>query len=146
LGRTVADIDAEFGPAIRPMVAAMVSGYHQLEARLAKIELRQAGVRNLAREGRIAAIVADAAALGGCSTDEILSPARHQELFRTRAAIAWAARETTGHSQLRIARALGRHHTSIMNQLRRAEALRESDPEFRWLADRLVEAAGRRAA
>lgn len=75
----------------------------------------------------------------GLRADDIRGPRRFRLLFRARAAVCWLARRLTGQSLPRIAALLGdRHHTSVLNAIARAEALRASDPAFRRMTDRLV--------
>lgn len=71
----------------------------------------------------------------------ILGPRRTAELSRVRFAVCWVAVHELGASAHAVAKLLGsRHHTTILSALRRAEALRDTDPAFRALTDRLVAA------
>ncbi|HEX7821067.1 MAG TPA: helix-turn-helix domain-containing protein [Sphingobium sp.] len=74
----------------------------------------------------------------GVDFDLMISPARHQSLFRARAATTWLARERLHRSFPVIGAALGRRdHSSIMHQFARASELRQRDVEFRALVDRV---------
>ena len=70
---------------------------------------------------------------------DLLSQRRAQKLAYGRFAIMWAAKALTPYSYPQIARALGGYdHTSIMYGCRRADELRDSDPDFRTLSDALL--------
>lgn len=70
---------------------------------------------------------------------DITGERRSRPIVYGRYAVTWIARKTTRKSYPQIARAMGgRDHSTILNQLRRAEALREVDPAFRRLTDRLA--------
>lgn len=74
----------------------------------------------------------------GLSPNAIMGPRRTAVLFRARAAVCWLARALTSQSYPGIGLVLGgRHHTSVMAALSRAEELRERDPAFRMLTDKL---------
>ncbi|MDH7971755.1 helix-turn-helix domain-containing protein [Sphingomonas sp. AR_OL41] len=64
---------------------------------------------------------------------------RAQKLVRARAAAAWLARRGTTHSLPKIGAALGgRDHTMILYLVAKAEGLRDTDPAFRMVTDRLL--------
>jgi chromosomal replication initiator protein len=88
---------------------------------------------------RVPDIVRAVAFETGLKAADIYGPRRFLPLFRARAAVCWLARRLTRQSLARIAAVLGgRHHTSIMNAIAQAEALRAGDPAFRRMTDRLV--------
>ena len=77
------------------------------------------------------AIVADAADLFRITRTDILGPDRRHAVARARFAICWVARQTTTLSLSMIADRLGgMHHTSVLNAVERAEALRSTAPSF----------------
>ncbi|WP_160296750.1 helix-turn-helix domain-containing protein [Sphingomonas sp. ERG5] len=76
----------------------------------------------------------------GLPRADILGPSREARYFRARAAIAWVVRHALGFSMPRIAAVLGRpNHTTTLNQLRRAAVMRDRDPAFLMLTDKLIE-------
>lgn len=122
----------------------------RIDERLSRIEVRfgiDADYRRLQADPPIAAIVDDAAHRLGLGVREIVAPYRDASCAHARFAVAWAARRAIEACSLpRIGRALGgRDHTTILHALRRADALREADPDFRRLTDRLLAAAKARA-
>lgn len=66
----------------------------------------------------------------GKSASPALTPAR--------AAICWLGRYVLGWSTTPIGKRMGRHHSVVIYQSRRAFELRESDPAFKELTDRLA--------
>jgi chromosomal replication initiation ATPase DnaA len=95
----------------------------------------------------LAEIVVEAAFQVGVTVAGVLSDNRAKPLVRARFAAAWAARHALGYSHARIGAGLGRRdHTTILGALRRAEQMREKDPAFRRLTDRLLAAAEARKA
>lgn len=70
---------------------------------------------------------------------DLLSADRSASLFRARAAVCWLARELTPASLPQIGAILGgRDHSSILHACRRAADMRDRDPAFRRLTDRLT--------
>lgn len=70
---------------------------------------------------------------------DLLSGDRSPSLFRARAAVCWLARKLTAHSLPQIGAILGgRDHSTVLHACRRAADMRDSDPAFRRLTDRLV--------
>lgn len=60
-------------------------------------------------------------------------------LLRARSAVCWLARNLTSYSLEAIGLVLGgRDHSTIVNAIGRAEAMRARDPAFRMLTDRLL--------
>lgn len=70
---------------------------------------------------------------------ELLGPGRTDRLARVRFAVAWVARKHHGRSYPEIGRGLGnRDHTSMMNAVKRAEELIQTDPSFYALCETLA--------
>ncbi len=93
-----------------------------------------------ARLVSVAAIIAEVGYQMGLRRADIIGPVRTAPLTRARFAVAWLAREVTPASWHIIAHALGgRHHSTISSARRRGDALRQTDPAFRRLTDRLRE-------
>lgn len=106
--------------------------------RLGRVEDALAGLR--AGQGRIVnrMITFVCFAIGARPT-ELVSLRRSRHLAFGRFAIMWAATQLTNYSYPRIAEALGGFdHTTIIHGVRRAEQLRETDPDFRHLTDALI--------
>lgn len=117
-----------------------------LRQRVARLEHLVTGLRPADRAAQadqlVDAIVRDAAYLMGLQHYDIISGTRTGALVRARFAVAWTATNAHGCSTARVGRALGdRDHSTIINALRKAEKWRKSDPSFRYLTDRLLEAA-----
>lgn len=75
----------------------------------------------------------------GIARCDLIGGDRRKGLFRARAAICWVARRVTRASLPQIGAILGgRDHSSVVNACRRAADMRDSDPAFRCLTDRLV--------
>lgn len=86
----------------------------------------------------VADIVNQVAYEMGLHRCDLCSADRRQELFRARAAICWLARRLTRVSLPQIGGHLGgRHHSTVLSACRRAADMRESDPAFRRLTDRI---------
>lgn len=91
------------------------------------------------------AIVADAAYETGVAPDRIIGPDRTPPATRARFATTWTMRRATASSYAFIAGHLGgRHYTTLLHAVARADGLRASDPAFRTLTDRLLAAANER--
>jgi chromosomal replication initiation ATPase DnaA len=127
-------------------------GCAALEQRITDIEARLAGLnpveRSLIAEPTVAAIVADAALILGCSADDIAGRTPGSELAEARRAVAWAARHSTRYTRGRIGKALGgRDGSTIRELVARAERRRGEDGTFRLLTDLLLsKARDRRSA
>ena len=120
-----------------------------VERRLSDVEAVLAGLTpnevSLLRWQEVASIIAIAYDLTGVSPREILGAWREPRIIRVRAAVAWVARQVTGYSLPRIGDALGqRHHTTIINLIRKADILRAGDCHFRVLTDQLRQRAEER--
>jgi chromosomal replication initiation ATPase DnaA len=75
----------------------------------------------------------------GIARCDLVGGDRSKGLFRARAAICWVARRVTRSSLPQIGALLGgRDHSSVLHACRRAADMRETDPAFRCLTDRLV--------
>lgn len=95
-----------------------------------KIDMHRVGV---------SVIIGWAAFETGLPTPDLIGESRVAKLVRVRAAIAWVSSVALGKSCPQIGLLLGkRHHTTIMNLLRKAEFLRGRDPAFVLLTDRLL--------
>jgi len=107
-----------------------------LEQRLADVERQVAALSaRLATTSAgpaptLAEIITACCQAAGISVAAFLSAGRCQEFMLVRCAAALLARELTTASLPKVGRAFGgRDHTTVMNQLRRAEE-RRHDPEF----------------
>lgn len=88
----------------------------------------------------VSAVIGWTAFETGLAVDDILGDSRLAKLVRARAAIAWVAKLALGRSLGQIGLLLGnRHHTTVINLLRKAESLRGRDPAFVLLTDRLLD-------
>lgn len=87
---------------------------------------------------RIPDLVAEASAATGISIALIRSPSRARSIARARFAVAWAAGRGLGYSSARTARALQRDRTTISHAIRCADALRDTDPDFHRVSERLL--------
>jgi chromosomal replication initiation ATPase DnaA len=75
----------------------------------------------------------------GVTAPMILGDLRERKTSRARFAVYWVARRALGRSLPQIGAALNsRDHTTILHGLGRAEVMRDSDPAFRLLTDRLL--------
>ena len=84
-------------------------------------------------------LLAEASEATGLPISRIQGGERSRKIATVRFAIFWVMREYSGLSLPQIGRALGnRDHTTVMHACRRALVLRETDPEFRALCDRLA--------
>jgi len=75
----------------------------------------------------------------GLRPTEIIGPCRGGPIFRARCAVSLLAKMLTTRSLGQIGQVLGaRDHTTIINQLRRADEFMVTDPAFRLLLERVV--------
>jgi chromosomal replication initiation ATPase DnaA len=113
----------------------------RLEARIECLELAMAQVApSPAFDRSISAIIRAAAYEIGVRPSDVRGDSKRMPLPRARFAIAWVARAVHGYSAARIGRALGgRDHTTICHALARAAELRDCDPAFRRLTNRMEE-------
>lgn len=75
----------------------------------------------------------------GVTVAEIRAPGRDMRGIRARRAIAWLAYRLTGKGRQVIGDVIHRDKATIHHSLWRAEEMREADPAFRTLTDRLFE-------
>lgn len=88
----------------------------------------------------VAAMIDLAARLHDITVVRIMSDQQDKRCVHIRFAVFWTAREGLGYNLARIGRAVGgRDHSTIHYGLKRACALRVSDPGFRSLTDKLME-------
>lgn len=84
-------------------------------------------------------LLSETATAAGVQRPLIVSADRTAPVVRARFAYCWAASHGLGASSRAIGQALGsRSHPTILHALRRAEALRDADTDFRSLSDRLL--------
>lgn len=121
---------------MRPQISpAEREHIQQMVARVALRSLRPIGSRV-----RVTDVIGRVAYEMGVRRADLISADRSAGLFRARAAVCWLARQLTQTSLPRIGAHLGgRHHTSVLAACRRAADMRERDPAFRQLTDRLVQ-------
>lgn len=75
----------------------------------------------------------------GLRIEDLIAPSKRHPLVRARSAVAWVARRVTDRSLRQIGLALGgRDNSTILSLIAKAEGLRDSDPAFRMLTDRLI--------
>lgn len=118
--------------------AADIPEMSGLNRRVAVIEDILAGARE-AEQGIMERMIAFVCAATGLRPTELISNRRSRVQAHGRFAIMWAAKRLTRYSYPRIARALGGFdHSSVIHGCRRAEALRDEDPDFRALSDALI--------
>ena len=103
--------------------------------RLGRIEDALAGLR--ANQGRmIERIITFVCFATSIHPRDLLSERRKKCLAHARFAVMWGAKRLTDYSLPRIGQRLGGFdHTSVIHGLRRAEQLRETDQDFRFLTD-----------
>jgi len=89
----------------------------------------------------VSAIIADVAGALDIAPERILADDRRKVAFRARAAVVWVALMATPLDQTRIAGILNRDPSTISAAAARARDLRDADPTFRALTDRLLDAA-----
>ena len=88
-------------------------------------------------------LIQEASDATGISGARLRGGERSKRIAITRFAIIWTLREYSGMSLPEIGKTLGgRDHTTVMHACRRARALRETDPEFLALCDRLAGVVG----
>jgi chromosomal replication initiation ATPase DnaA len=75
----------------------------------------------------------------GVSIPEIVGHGRGERGVRARCAIAWLAYRLTGDGRKAIGDVIRRDPSAVFAMLRRADALRDTDPAFERLTDRLYE-------
>lgn len=100
------------------------------------------------RFGMTYELVKYAAALRDLTPDEVLAHTRSQSICQLRFAIIWALRQLNPkiYSYHQIKMALGYDdHTSIYNGYMRAVARRDTDHQFRYLTNRLLNFARSRS-
>jgi chromosomal replication initiator protein len=77
----------------------------------------------------------------GLSAEELIGDSRERRIARGRFAAVWLASTVCGRSLMGIGRALnGRDHSTIRNAISRAIEMRDSDPAFRQVTDKLATA------
>ena len=96
-------------------------------------------VASLDRSRPVPLTIGMAAFLFGVSRRQIVGAGRDAETVQARFAVIWAARTAFNVSHPRMARALGRDHSTIVVGFRRARQLRDSDPDFRVRSDALLQ-------
>ena len=83
-------------------------------------------------------LLVEASEATGIPVTRIKGGERAQPIATVRFAIIWVMREHSGLSLPQIGRAIGnRDHTTVMHACRRAKALRDTDPAFKALCNRL---------
>ena len=83
-------------------------------------------------------VVARVAFETGLKPHQIVGVTREQPFVRARMAICWFARAVLKRERALIGKILGRTAWSIDYNCRQAEILRERDPAFRMLTDKLL--------
>lgn len=124
------------------MSASTNQELRDLRERIARIELALGDQPHFVPmpDRSVTAIVRYAAYQMGLRAADIQGPTRSRPLFRARFAISWTARQIGRSSLTVIGEVLGgRDHTSIMNAVRRADELRERDPAFRMLTNKMLD-------
>lgn len=117
------------------------ASYAMFDARLRRLEDMLAG--SLPPETpklSLAGLIDDAGRQFGVSIPELKGDGRRVAATRARFAIAWVAKQATGHSAAAIGRALGdRDHSTIIHALGRADELRATEVSFRRASDQLLD-------
>lgn len=76
----------------------------------------------------------------GLSIEELIGESRERRISRGRFAIVWLASAVCGRSLMGIGRALGgRDHSTIRNAIARAAELRDADPAFKRVTDKIAD-------
>ncbi|NML88368.1 hypothetical protein HHL26_04720 [Sphingobium sp. TB-6] len=86
----------------------------------------------------IAALVERVAYETGLAKSDIRGRCRKHKLFRARAAVVWLAQRLTQMSSVHIGRLLERDHSTILHAAIKAEVMRETDPAFRRMTNRIL--------
>lgn len=94
----------------------------------------------------LAEIITNACHIFNIPKPDLIWGERSHEIVRARFAVYWAARNGTRLSYSRIARILRRDHSTIQHGVKRAAAMRESDPAFKVITDALIADRARTAA
>lgn len=111
-----------------------------LEAAFGPVTIMRLPVRVTRRPMPTAAEVVDIVAFNtGVTVQELIGESRYRRVARVRFAVYWLAHSVCGRNLASIGRALGgRNGKTITSGLGRAAELRDSDPAFRMLTDRLA--------
>lgn len=75
----------------------------------------------------------------GLARNVIHSRDRHAPVARARAAVVWLSQRLAGLSSSQLGRQLDRDHSTILNAAAKAEILRDKDPAFRRMTDRILD-------
>lgn len=119
------------------MAALAPSDRATLQLIVARIALQSP--RRVGRRVRVSDIIDQVDYEMGVQRCDLVGNDRSAGLFRARAAVCWLARQLTSASLPQIGAILGgRDHTSVLHACRRAADMRDHDPAFRRLTDRLV--------
>lgn len=138
IDREIDDLSAEVSRRLAG-AGAENDDVRDLGLRLCRVEDALAGLR--AGKGRIVERMVTFVCFAiGTRPTQLISERRTKDLAYGRFAIMWAARQLTNYSYPRIGHALGGFdHTSVIHGIRRAEQLRETEPDFRALTDAMIE-------
>lgn len=75
----------------------------------------------------------------GLARNVIHSRDRHAPVARARAAVVWLAQRLTRLSSSQLGRQLDRDHSTILSAAAKAAILRDKDPAFRRMTDRILD-------
>jgi chromosomal replication initiation ATPase DnaA len=121
---------------------AMIESIARIEEQLAQLRVDayvRAGIPLPGQCERMARLLEAAASTFNMSTGVLAGANRAKRFCRARFAVMWVAREVWGFSTPVIGRSLGdRDHTTVLSGLKRCEAWREDEPEYRDVTDRLA--------
>lgn len=120
----------------------MSRALHPVEQRIVQLMVARLAIRSprlLGGRVRVTDIIDQVAYEMGLHRCDIISADRAARLFRARAAISWLARRLTPASLPQIGAHLGgRDHSSVLRACRRAADMRNRDPAFARLTNRIL--------
>lgn len=139
-------IDAEISSRLRALSGALAAAERQLQPNLDAIRAELLLIEETCRPigqyegGRVRSILRLASVAFALPVADIVGASRYKGYARARFAIAWVERQChRPASYPQIAHVLGgRDHSTIVQAVKRAAALRAAEPEFRQVTDQLL--------
>lgn len=117
-----------------------------LEERFGRVEITEIPLPSVAADPTVREIARSVAFEMGLKFEHIIGDNRQPRFARARFAVCWVANMVAGRGPAAIGRALGyRDHSTASYGIGRGAELREQDPAFRMVTDRIAAAinAGR---
>lgn len=141
-------IAANFPHSMREAIGALnqlILVYGEEEKKVGRSEAQialRSRLTNGKRVGSLNDAIAAAADAFGISESDVKGRAQPQYIAKARHAYVYVAREALKESFPRIAKSIGRDHTTAMSSYRRATALLERNQDFRDAVDKIRSAIG----